>query len=72
MIDKDRGEANAQLNVPRSLVVDADVVDADVADVRLTTATSPGATFDAPFDHDLDGDLRGAAGVVDRGADERP
>lgn len=67
MIDKDRGEANAQLNVPRSLVVDA-----DVADVRLTTATSPGATFDAPFDHDLDGDLRGAAGVVDRGADERP
>ena len=58
---------------PHVQVITADpFVDAAGLDFHLATATAPGSSLGAPYDHDPDGVTRGADGSWDRGAFELP
>ena len=60
-----RGEANAQINVAASILMDP-----TTGDFRIRSATSPGLAIGAPYSTDLTGVSRGSDGNIDRGAYE--
>lgn len=60
-----RGEANAQLNVPTSIFVDY-----ANDNFMLKTATMAGRTLGSPYNVDMLGVARGSGGVIDRGSYE--